>query len=216
MNLDKIELPDFIIANLFTDNLVISTDLKQNVKSANEVKPAVVVTLLQADNNSDVVIPANVSSHPSVKQSENLVTQEKPFVFTPPKDLYLGDNLKNVTILVKDNEAVYIRQEWLQFLTNILGACKLNIGDVAIINQAHNQINFSDIISATAPRYLIMFEVDSKDINLSFIVPNYQVQNYNNTTFLLAPSLSVMLGNTDEVKVEKTKLWMSLKKMFNI
>jgi len=216
MNLDNIELPDFIIANLFTDNIVISTDIKQNAESASVVKPATVVTPVQAVVNTEVITPSNVSTNPSVKEVENLVTPEKPLVFNPPKDFYLGNNLKNVTILVKDNESVYLREEWLQFLTNILGACKLNIGDVAIINQAHNKINFTDILTATAPRYLIMFEVNSKDINLSFIVPNYQVQNYNNTTFLLAPSLSVMLGTSDEVKVEKTKLWVSLKKMFGI
>ncbi len=212
MNLDKIELPDFIIANLFTDNLVITSEMKQKESVVNIVPS---VTPLESVSKVEVA-KHSIPVKEVVEQTETIVIAQKPLVFTPPKELYLGNNLKNVTILVKDKESVYLREEWLQFLTNILGACKLNIGDVAIINLAHNKINFADILTATSPRHLIMFEVDCKEINLSFVIPNYQVQNYNNTTFLLAPSLSAMLGTTDEVKVEKTKLWTSLKKMFGI
>ena len=214
MNIDKIELPDFIIANLFTDNLVITSDVKQNKLSVIEVSEPVKVPAQTVAN--DNVVKPSILPIDNVKQHEPSVSLEKPLVFNAPKDLFLGNNLKNVTVLVRDSEAVFLREEWLQFLTNILGACKLNIGDVAIINHENNKVSFSDIMTATAPRHLIMFEVDSKDINLSFIIPHYQVQNYNNTTFLLAPTLSVMLGSSAEVKVEKTKLWMSLKKMFGI
>ena len=215
MNLDKIELPDFIIANLFTDNLVITTDIKQKESGVNTIPPVKIVAPIQNISTVEVAKPT-IPVIEEVKKSEPIIVAEKPLVFTPPKELFLGNNLKNVTILVKDNESVYLREEWLQFLTNILGACKLNIGDVAIIIQAHNKINFTDILTATSPRHLILFDVNCKEINLSFIIPNYQVQNYNNTTFLLAPSLSAMLGTSDEVKVEKTKLWTSLKKMFGI
>ena len=215
MNLDKIELPNFIIANLFTDNLVITSDVKQKESGVNLVQTAPKETLIESVSSVEIAKPF-IPVKEVAKQTETLVVTEKPLVFTPPKELYLGNNLKNVTIIVKDTESVYLREEWLQFLTNILGACKLNIGDVAIINQAHNKINFSDILTATSPRHLILFEVDCKEINLSFVIPTYQVQNYNNTTFLLAPSLSAMLGTTDEVKIEKTKLWTSLKKMFGI
>ena len=214
MNLDKIELPDFIIANLFTDNLVITLDVKQNKLSVIEVSEAVKVPAQTVVN--DNVVKPSILPIGNVKQQEPSISLEKSLVFNAPKDLFLGNNLKNVTVLVRDPEAVFLREEWLQFLTNILGACKLNIGDVAIIKHENNKVSFSDIMTATAPRHLIMFEVDSKDINLSFIIPHYQVQNYNNTTFLLAPTLSVMLGSSAEVKVEKTKLWMSLKKMFGI
>ena len=142
-------------------------------------------------------------------------TTEKVTV-APIKTLFLGDNKKNITVLVKDTEAVYLREEWLQFLTNILAACKLNIGDVAIINQAQGAVTFAALQSATTPKFLIAFDVDTQEIGLPFTIPHYQVQEFNNCIFILCPTLSVMLGNTEQVKLEKTKLWMSLKRMFGI
>jgi len=134
----------------------------------------------------------------------------------PPAKLFLGDNKKNITIIVNDGEAVYLRESWLQFLTNILAACKLNIGDVAIINQLQSKTSFAELQFATAPKYLITFDVSGKDIGLPFTIPHYQVQGHSKCSILLCPPLSVMLGDNEAVKIEKTKLWVSLKKMFNI
>ncbi len=135
---------------------------------------------------------------------------------TSPVKLFLGDNKRNITILLKDTEAVYLREEWLQFLTNILAACKLNIGDVAIINQAKNALSYELLQTATAPQFIIGFDVTAKEMVLSTGIPPYQVQELNGCTFLLCPPLSVMFGSTEAVKQEKTKLWTSLKKMFNL
>jgi len=119
-------------------------------------------------------------------------------------------------ILVNDIEAVYLRDEWLQFLSNILGACKLNLGDVAIVNHANNPMFFTDFQQQLAPQYFLLFDVPTQNIKLPFTVPFYQLQQFGNTQFLLAPSLALMLGNSEAVKMEKSKLWLSLKKMFNI
>ena len=43
-----------------------------------------------------------------------------------PKRWFLGDNNKHIIILVNDVDAVFLRDEWLHFLTNILGACKIS------------------------------------------------------------------------------------------
>ena len=184
MSLDKIQLPDFLIAGLFKDTLVITDDSKP-VKST----------------------PKTIETVAPLHQKETTA---------PPKQLFLGDNKKNITILVNDGEAVYLRDEWLKFLTNILAACKLNIGDVAIINQSQNKITFIELQPVTTPKYLITFGVGAKDIALTFNIPDYQVQDYNKCIFLLCPPLSVMFGDTEAVKLEKTKLWVSLKRMFNI
>ena len=134
----------------------------------------------------------------------------------PPKKLFLGDNKKNISILVKDSDAVYLREEWLQFLTNILAACKLNMGDVAIINLAQNKVTFSELQTSTTPKYIITFDIEATEIALPFTIPTYQVQEFNNCTLLLCPTLSVMFGDSEAVKLEKTKLWMSLKRMFGL
>ena len=185
MSLDKIQLPDFLIADFFPNSLVITDESKRIRTPQGMAEP--------------------IATVPVEKESTE-----------PAKPIYLGGNKKNISIVVKDTDAVYLRDEWLQLLTSILGACKLNIDDVAIINHSRTPVHYPDLSDATAPRFLLLFDVESKDIALPFSIPHYQVQGFNNCTFLLCPSLSLMIGSTETVKAEKTRLWMSLKKMFNI
>jgi len=171
MSFKKLQLPDFLIAELYKD---------------------VLVDLNEAETNNS-------------KQKKQ-----------PSQKWFLGENKKNVVIAVKDEESVYLRDEWLQFLSTILGACKLNLGDVAIINYAKTNYSYSELTEQLAPEFLLLLDISAKEIQLPFTVPNYQIQQYNNCKFLLSPSLKIIQGNTQEAKLEKSKLWLSLKKMFNI
>ncbi|MFC4231815.1 hypothetical protein ACFOW1_07930 [Parasediminibacterium paludis] len=188
----NIELPDFVLVDFFRDNLVIVNDI---VGPPN--------TQVVAASQS---MPADTTISPAIKKTSLPV----------PKKWFLGDNQKHIVILVNDIESVYLRDEWLQFLSNILGACKLNLGDVAIVNHANNSMLFADFQQQLAPKHFILFDVATQQIQLPFTMPFYQLQQFGSTQFLLAPSLALMLGNTDAVKMEKSRLWLSLKKMFNI
>jgi hypothetical protein len=111
---------------------------------------------------------------------------------------------------------VFRQDESLQFLSSILEACKLNLGDVAIVNYQNDSVNYSYLKEKLSSQYILLFNVSSKEIQMPFTVPNYQVQAHDNCQFLLAPGLDTMLGSTLEAKLEKSKLWLSLKKMFAI
>lgn len=189
----NIQLPDFMLVDFFRDNLVLVNDIPVAKKAIESVLPLQPLPVEQP-----VVMPVKKESLPL------------------PKKCFLGDNQKHIVILVNDIDAVYLRDEWLQFLSNILGACKLNLGDVAIVNHANNPMLFTDFQQQLAPQYFILFDVPTQNIQLPFTVPFYQLQQFGSTQFLLAPSLALMLGNTDAVKMGKSKLWLSLKKMFNI
>ncbi len=170
MKLEKLQLPDFVLAELYKDSLVILSD---------ETQP-------QQD-----------------------LPEEKA-------NWFLGENKKRVTILVNDAEAVYLRDEWLSFLSAILSACKLNLSDVAIVNHSKTPHPYKKILEKLLPEYFILFDVTANAIQLPFTIPDYQMQKYNNCIFLLTPSLEKMLGESKEAKLEKSKLWLSLKKMFNV
>jgi len=130
--------------------------------------------------------------------------------------VYLGENKQQVVILVNDDEAVYLRDEWLDLLSNMLNACKLNLGDVAIINIARNQFSYTGLKELLSPKFLLLFGVPATGIALPFTVPHYQVQQYDQCSFLLAPSLASMISHSQGAKLEKSKLWLSLKKMFPV
>jgi hypothetical protein len=161
--------------------------------------------LLIAELYKDVLVETN-----------DAVAVEKKSQKIPEQKWFLGENKRHVVLAVKDDEAVYLRDEWLQFLSAILMACKLNLGDVAIINYAKNNFSYAELSEKLAPEFLLMLDVTTKEIQLPFTVPYYQIQKYNQCSFLLAPSLRTMQDDTQEAKLEKSKLWLSLKKMFGI
>ena len=180
----KIQLPHFLLVDLFKDNLVLHDDLPTSKKKT------------------------PISEAESIKTSTPTLQTSKKW--------YLGDNNKQITIIVKDNEAVFLRDGWLTFLTSILGACKLNIGDVAIVNYTNTPVFLQALNEQLNPVFFLLFDIAAQDIQLPFTVPNYQLQKFGNATFLLAPSLAMMQGNTEAVKMEKSRLWLSLKKLFDI
>ncbi len=170
MKLEKLQLPDFVLAELYKDHLVVLSDETHTEQS-----------------------------------------------FAPESSKwFFGENKKNVTILVNDSGAVYLRDEWLNFLSSILSACKMNLSDVAIINYFNHPVSYKEVQEKLSPAFFILFDVTAASIQLPFTIPHYQMQKYNNCIFLLAPSLQNMLSESKEAKLEKSKLWLSLKKMFSV
>ncbi|MES2374436.1 MAG: hypothetical protein V4557_17800 [Bacteroidota bacterium] len=175
MNEDNIQLPGFLIADLYRHSIVLAGD------------------------------------EPKTERK-----QPKKDVPAAERQWYLGSNLQKITLLVSEKEAVYLQDDSLQFLSNILGACKLNLGDVAIVNHHNDPVDYTFLKEKLSPAFLLLFGVTAQEIQLPFSVPYYQVQKYDGRQFLLGPSLDKMLGDSQESKLEKSKLWLSLKKMFNI
>jgi hypothetical protein len=147
---------------------------------------------------------------------EKKVEEKKSVEPVENKKWFLGENQKNIVIVLQDETAVFLRDEWLQFLSNILAACHLNIGDVSIVNLTNHPATYKEIISRLQPKYFILFDIDLQRFQLPFIIPNYHLQQYNQSQLLLCASLQQMDGNSQEAKLEKSKLWVSLKKMFDI
>jgi hypothetical protein len=179
-------LPDSIIVDLYANSLVI---VEENTKSG------------------------IIKETPIIKP--NTAMPSAP-VAVKPEQYFLGDNGKKITILVNEADAVYLNDRNLEFLTKILGACKLNLSDVAIINIKRNPMLFAQISKELNSTICLMFNVTTEHIQLPFSIPHYQVQPYNNCQFLLGPSLEIYNSEGEDAKLEKTKLWLSLKKIFNL
>lgn len=151
------------------------------------------------------------------QQVNNKTTKPETSVTTLPKKWYLGNNRKNIVIIVKDISAVFINDEWLSTLGKLLAACKLNLADVAIINCGHNNITFAAIKDALLPQRVFMFDVTTEDIQLPFAIPYYQVQQYGGCTFMTAQGSTLSAGpNTEATAAEKRKLWEKLRVIFTV
>jgi hypothetical protein len=188
MNSENNLLPPFVIASLYKDDLVL-VDAKESSSKRTDALNT---------KKSGTMAPT----------TEDAPTQ-KPISF-------LGNNQKKVTLVLSDSLAVHVADESLQFLTAILAACKLNMGDVAIVNTANQHTNYTQIKTELQPTTIILFDISAASIALPFEVPQYQVQQYDNCNLLFAAPLQAMLLKNDAAKLEKGKLWNALKKTFNI
>jgi len=125
----------------------------------------------------------------------------------------LGNNDKNILILVNENDSMYLADAEFQFLTGILTACKLTMNDVAILNiQKNNSVNYMNVRESLNPDFIIMFDVSPDNFSLPLNFPFYQIQQYNQQIYLTAPKLSFIAHD----KSEKLKLWNALRQIFRI
>jgi hypothetical protein len=129
---------------------------------------------------------------------------------------FLGDNKKNITVVVNDEKAVFIEEDKLQLLTNLLSACKLNNADVAIVNVSNTSYKYKQIKAELQPANLLLFGVNAKTFELPLVFEEYKLKNYDNCQILIAADLNNLIGVTNEVKIEKSKLWLCLKQMFAV
>jgi hypothetical protein len=126
---------------------------------------------------------------------------------------WLGNNEKNILIAVKHPNNVYLPDEELELLKNILGACKLSLGDVAVVNiNNENTAGWKELTGYLKSRIVLLFDVEPSGWGLPVSFPAYQLQPFNGITWLYTPPLNLIASD----KVEKSKLWVCLKRLFNL
>lgn len=125
----------------------------------------------------------------------------------------LGGHKKKICIIVKEQEAVFLKDEQLAYLTRILMACKLTLEDVALINiqdvvQPHYQQLQQQYPSSTC----LVFGLSPQNLQLPVDFPFFQLQKIESCTYLFAPALELL----EPQKTDREKLWQSLRKQFNV
>lgn len=133
-----------------------------------------------------------------------------------PPIKFLGNNAKKIVIVVNHPSEVFLPDRHLDFLTKMLSACKLNLGDVAILNQGSEFVGIDTINTHLQPRQLILFGVDPTEIRLPMSFPHFKILQYADSAYLSAPSLDLLNMETEEGKLLKTRLWVCLKSLFEV
>lgn len=126
---------------------------------------------------------------------------------------FLGNNEKKILVVVSCDNIVHLPDEELSFLTNILSACKLTLGDVAIVNMNnYSGYTYKEFTGHFTSKKVLLFGVDPLAFGLPVSFPHFQVQAFSNCDFLYSPSLNER--NVDQLF--KSKLWVSLRRIFGI
>ena len=167
-----------------------------------------------------VLPPASIVSLYSktlVESNDGIISSEaKELVQVNEGYTFLGNNNRSIVLLVNFAEAPIIPDLHLQFLSRMLEACKLNLGDVAILNQSKQILDIKKLKDQLHPASLVLFGVKSADIGLPLNFPLFKSQVYDGITYLYVPGLELLNQDTDEGKLLKSKLWVCLRQLFGI
>jgi hypothetical protein len=127
---------------------------------------------------------------------------------------HLGEFKKRILLVVRYPGIVYLPDEPLNFLTSILNACKLSLADVAIVNIANlPSIQYNDLREKyNRAVIVVLFGPTPSELEMPVNFPEFQIQPFNNCTFLYAPVLEKLEADN----VLKSKLWVCLRRIFDL
>ena len=126
---------------------------------------------------------------------------------------WLGNNQRNILIVVRYNDVVHLPDDELNFLTGMLTACKLSLDDVAIINtNNYKKVSYSDLLLEFKSRIVFLFGISPADFGLPVNFPAFQVQVVSGCTYLYTPALEARRADS----LFKSRLWLSLRTIFSI
>ena len=187
MTLNNIQLSPLLLTNMYRNSLIEANETQKTRKKA-------------------------VGESPTI----NAVVNKNDVLTKDPMAIgwkYLGEYKKNILLVVRYPTATYIPDEQLNFLTSVLGACKLSLGDIAILNLTNApSVLHKDIQNKFKSSVTILFGLTPEELEMPVNFPEFQVQAFNNCTFLHTPTLEKL--ETD--KVLKSKLWVCLRKIFDV
>jgi hypothetical protein len=209
MGLNNIEITDFIIGEWYKDNLIAqpvghtpATDFQQSAVNSLPVPPSAPRTTPNSNCGEFAAITPNCpnTTPPAA----------------PPPLRYLGNNRRNITLLVNSPNTAFLPDDQLAFLTKILEACRMTIADVAIVNQATTPVTIAALQQQLTPAIILLFGMEPIAIRLPINFPVFKIQTYDQCTYLSAPALDQLVLPSEEGKLLKSKLWVTLKTLFGV
>ena len=139
--------------------------------------------------------------------------EKTPKILKKSKIQHLGLNNQHILFLVNNGDNKYLADDEMEMLTNLLTACKISVADIALVNFAHCPgITYEDLITELKSKKILTFGITTKELNLPFNVPDFQIQKFQNQIYLFNPTMEKILN---DVHLKKS-LWICLKNLFSI
>lgn len=207
MSHEKTILPNSVLVSLYKDTLVLSELTKNNPEN---IPDLLAKTISETTVNHDVA-----TTHNDLQYNRNKDTNIQA-IEDANEIKYLGEHLKQVTIIVKDELAVYLNENDLTLLSSILNACKLTLADIALVNIAQQKLGLHEILHVLPSKLVMIFDVNSTTLKIKLPTTLYKSIQLGDTYLLFCNSLSLMQGGDASAKIEKGKLWAILKQLFQL
>lgn len=124
----------------------------------------------------------------------------------------LGENQKKILFLINNTKNIFLPEEEMKLLTDLLLACKMSMADISLINYQQNQpLPFSRLMETSFEK-IFVFGVSASELQMPLSISPFQIENYQNKTLLFCPPLTDFLNN----KAFKKDLWTCLKIIFHL
>jgi hypothetical protein len=188
MSLNDIQLPSALLEGLYGRSLVLTEQAGPQLQIAEEKPVNAVKEKAQAEKSA----PATLS--------------------------YLGNNQRQVTVIVQHTDYTHLPDGDLELLTAMLKACGMSLNDVAVHNfDPQKGIVGKDIVSELKSKTVLLFGVSPDSFGLPIQFPAFQVQQHAGITYLFTPALAYFQeGDAGEIKQRKSDLWVCLRTIFGI
>lgn len=149
---------------------------------------------------------------PVITNTSAIVASEE--VSTDPFQ-YLGNNLKQILIIVYYPDQTFLPDKQLTFLNAVLKACNLTLEDTAIINFATFKPDYNLLRQRMLPHVMLFFGVSAEFVAILGNPSEFEQTKLEGITTLLVPELERLNQNNNEGKILKKKLWSALKHLFD-
>lgn len=230
MSLNTIELKEFLLADLYRDNLLDSPGFIANIPAAEPLQPPAQQAVPQTYQPStppqqpiELTRPAEPAEQPAptrkTPSQQPAAQTQQPAQQAPQQPApykVLGNNRRNITIIVSSPGIAFLPDDQLAFLGKMLEACKMNMADVAIVNHAATPVRIQTLRQQLSPSNTLLFGVGPVEIGLPMDFPAFKIQPYDQCAYLCAPALGDMLVPGNDATILKKNLWASLKSLFGI
>jgi hypothetical protein len=193
-------MPAALLAELFSGGIVVIPEEFEATVEKPE-KPGRMV------QSAPLVQPATTFTEPAIPA----VAPEVP-VATGLS--WLGSFGKQVLVVVRDPTALHINEADFELLGKILASVKLSMADIALVNAATHKLEYYALNEKLPAKSAFYFGIQPVEIGAPIKFPQFQVQSWNHTTFVYAPSLTELGAPTPEAIALKKELWAAMKKIF--
>lgn len=157
-----------------------------------------------------------IGSNAPVGQVETAAAElpTRPGEVSPKAINFLGGFGKKVLVVVSDPASLHLNEEDFELLGKILASVKLSIADIALVNGATQALDYYEMNRQLPAEIAFYFGIQPVEIGAPLKFPQFQVQKWNNSTFVYAPSLNEMGPLSPNALALKKELWGAMKKVF--
>lgn len=122
----------------------------------------------------------------------------------------LGNNSRKILLVISNGQAAYLDDSAFELLGNLLGACRLTMDHVALVNTARGPVDSASLFTQFSPEKIILFGDPLDELSVGH--EKNKPWKEAGRGLLLTDSLEDMQR---EVQL-KVPFWKALQKFFNL